>query len=537
MKKIIASTLIVTFTVYSLLAPFQTVEAATQVSIPQTVNPQAASYNTTTSGGAFTAPGGAVTSGLGACVGSILGQAIARAVTTGLASLLGSKIGGKILKSDVTVQQPTQDAKNLGWVIFGIPTGISWDSIGYCFVNAMIQYLTTSTIAWINSGFKGNPVFLTNSQNFFKSLADQEAGGFIQQIVGQTTGINVCQPFRIQVGIGLAQQYGSSFAQRSQCSLTQAEQNINGFVNGNWSQGGMNSWINLTQNQQNNPYGIQLMSNNELYSRIAVKNNVATFDLGLNKGWLNFQVCSNPSGKTDVEKDCHTTTPGGVIADEFSKTTGMSKTRLTMANSFDQVVTALVNELIKIALSEVTTGTMPGGGASTQSTYNINIPDSQNNNNNNNSNSSNNGNTGSTVVATPVQVTSISGPVAGASIGTTLTIGGTGFDANSNFVLLNGKLASPQTPSNGTSLTFTVPSITTTACNLFGITGTCVSDIQTITNDSYQLSVTTAKGTSAGVNLVISSSTIATTTATTTYNLSNTYSSSGYTYTYATSTQ
>ncbi|MFK5283207.1 hypothetical protein ACI3PL_26910, partial [Lacticaseibacillus paracasei] len=43
---------------------------------------------------------------------------------------------------------------------FGIYINVSWDSIAWCVINAMIEYIANATIAWANSGFNGNPAFL-----------------------------------------------------------------------------------------------------------------------------------------------------------------------------------------------------------------------------------------------------------------------------------------------------------------------------------------------------------------------------------------
>ncbi|MDD5318407.1 MAG: hypothetical protein PHF79_01100 [Candidatus Pacebacteria bacterium] len=324
--------------------------AAASINQPAANSQAASAQNTTQSN---VSGSGSMTGAVGSCVGSILGQAVARAAT----GLVGKAIGtvtDKVANPLVPDQPVNLEAAKIGIVIFGVPTGISWDSIQYCFINAMITYITQSTIAWINSGFNGNPAFVSNPQQFFSDIADQQAGAFVQQVVGGTTGLNICQPFRVGVGIGLAKQYGSTFAQRSQCTLTQASANVNQFLNGNWSQGGgYKSWISMTQNPQNNPYGLSLMSNNEMYARIGTQQNTAQLQLGLNKGWLNIQQCDKSAADDPERKSCHTTTPGGMIADAAAKQTGLAADRLVLANSFDQVVTALVNQLIKISLNKI----------------------------------------------------------------------------------------------------------------------------------------------------------------------------------------
>ncbi len=92
-----------------------------------------------------------------------------------------------------------------------------------------------------------------------------------------------------------------------------------------------------------------LIANDEMYARISAQNNTLKFDLGLNNGFLNYQKCDIPNDP----RSCHTVTPGKVIQTELEKTMGLEKDRLNLATKFDQVVTALVNNLIKVGLNEV----------------------------------------------------------------------------------------------------------------------------------------------------------------------------------------
>lgn len=286
---------------------------------------------------------------------NLLSSAISSAIST-VTDKLSSIIGMLVpidLQGPARGTQKTQESAHTGlsidtqWGSF--LTGVSWDGVAYCIINEMISYIADSTIQWANNGFKGNPAFVANPEAFFKSIADAEAGKFIQGIAYNTTGINICQPFRAQVALNLSNSYGSNYGNRAQCTLTQATKNINNFMNGTPGSFTWGAWYAYTQNPANNPTGATILAQDELQRRLSVKNNVATLELGWNKGFLNFKKCSDPKDTNT----CKTYTPGTLIQSSLEKSLGLPKDRLVLAQKFDQVVQAVVNNLIKVALNQV----------------------------------------------------------------------------------------------------------------------------------------------------------------------------------------
>ena len=69
----------------------------------------------------------------------------------------------------------------------------------------------------------------------------------------------------------------------------------------------------------------------------------------MNDGWLNFKKCSDPNDPAS----CKTTTPGKLIESSLNQSLGMGKQRLIMADEFDEMITAVVNNLIRVALNKV----------------------------------------------------------------------------------------------------------------------------------------------------------------------------------------
>lgn len=355
---------------------------------------QAAAFQAGAQGQAGQGAGQAVTSVVGSTLscsaGQVLGQLLTTTISNAISSVISSAVGsvaqtaGLIMPTvpintrfDEAGQHIVGEAKarSGSFTMFGIMTNVSWDSIAWCVVNAMIEHIANATIAWANSGFNGNPAFLQNPERFFRDLADYQAGTIIRDIAYGATGgkVNICQPFRVNIAIGLAESYQGTGQNAidaryrgMSCSLSDLQQRkffggINvttGTRRGNTpvQSGGVtwSDWLAVSQTDANNPYGAYILANEALYAAVDAKQNELKFEIGLNNGWLNFKKCKN--GETDPSK-CDTVTPGRLIESQLNQTLGLSKQRLVMADKFDQMITAIVNNLIKIALNEVLGGT------------------------------------------------------------------------------------------------------------------------------------------------------------------------------------
>lgn len=281
---------------------------------------------------------------VGICITSAYAVKLAKdAITEAWVAAKGTKVS----TTDQTVNSTAGEVGQLGY-----------DAAAYCVINGIIEYIANATIAWINSGFNGNPAFVEDPEKFFTDIGDTVAAGFIQELVATSTGINICQPFRLNLAVNLDSGYSkNNFKSKSQCSLGTIENNFNDFTSGGTSAGSWGNWLTVTQNNQNNPYGAQLLANKELNERISIKKNTANIDLTAGRGFLSFKECEpdtvNKDNGQTVKGPCKTKTPGSVIENTLNTRLNSGTNRLVLADKFDQVVSSLVNALIKIALNEV----------------------------------------------------------------------------------------------------------------------------------------------------------------------------------------
>ncbi len=317
--------------------------------VPKTVNQLNSNTVTGTPGilGTFGSDPGKNGSDLGLAVGGIIGAGVGCAAYFGFQSLgeakaateggVQSLTGGFVLVYDwrQASKQSSNQFKDIG------------DCLARTIGRAVIQQMTNSVVNWINSGFNGKPSFVTNFQQYFTNVGDQAAGEFIRG----TSLSFLCSPFQLKIRIAIAQ----SYARRNNagtCTLTGIVKNFDSFISGNFSQGGWGGLLQLTTVPTNNPYGAYAYA--QIGLATAQSNAVNNANRNITPGgFISLQKCDtslaagpNQNGSAGVPQNCKVTTPGSVIEDSLKETLKQPYLANQLAQSFDQIISALMNQLI-----------------------------------------------------------------------------------------------------------------------------------------------------------------------------------------------
>lgn len=274
------------------------------------------------------------------------------------------------------------------------------DPIAYSVAKTILRQVTTSVVEWINTGFEGSPAFLTNPGGFFRNLASEEIGAFVEQ---NSDLQFLCSPYSINIRLALAFRY-RPFKKRVTCTLDQIIQNtvgavkgasINGLTAGDFSQGKWPAFVSLSTEPQNNVYGAFMEADAELDARLGDKLSRKKEELNQGKGFLSYSKCQDvatqgagpeigppappiPTGNTvnaDIYQDgstysktkkgpdgskitqkCQVYTPGSVIAGGLETSLGSPVRELELADEFNEIVNALFAQLLK----QVITGGLSG---------------------------------------------------------------------------------------------------------------------------------------------------------------------------------
>lgn len=242
----------------------------------------------------------------------------------------------------------------------------SLDPIAHALAKMILKSMTQSILNWINSGFQGSPAFVTDLKQFLLDQADAVVGDFIYN----DPSLNfLCSPFQLDVKIALATTYQErsheGFASESQCTLTGAVDNIQGFLNGDSFDPA--NWFEVTQNPINTPTGAYLAAEGEMMARIADAEGNTVQELEWGQGFLSFKVCSDTDVASGAQTDCDITTPGQVIADQINKSLGAGQDALIEADEINEIIGAFFAQLAKMAITGVggLLGLSGGGGGYT----------------------------------------------------------------------------------------------------------------------------------------------------------------------------
>lgn len=281
----------------------------------------------------------------------------------------------------------------------GVKT-FSLDKIATAIAKQILQQLTLSIVNWINSGFQGGPDFVTNPSQYFQNIGDRIAGKFLQAD-GDLKFL--CSPFNIDVRLALAIKMKGGNQNPYACTLSGAIKNataagknasINGFIQGDFSQGGWPAFMALTTEPQNNAGGAFLQAEDQLTTMINTKVNQKTNELTQGSGFLSSEKCdyvsttggpngvstqitkaeydsaiSDPSlsfGKASKE-NCVTTTPGSIAADLIQNSLHVPSDELLLANDINAVINAAFSQLafqvLKLGLTAINGNSGSGAGS------------------------------------------------------------------------------------------------------------------------------------------------------------------------------
>ncbi len=277
-----------------------------------------------------------------------------------------------------TVQGTISAVANSGLTI----KELALDTAAYFIINKVIKKITAQTVNWINSGFKGNPAYVTNPGQFFLDVGDEQVSKFLSE----TSLANLCLPFKTSIRVALVKNYLAETDNKVYaCTLDKIAGNYEGFMS-DFDQGGWDGWFEITQNQQNNPYGAYQDAKNKMSIEIGNKEQKFQKQLDWGKGILSFERCKkeNILTQADIDNgygdegyvagDCYdsgngdnkeTVTPGGVIENQLNSVLSSGNNRLEVADEINEMIVGLLDQLTNKIFGGIQTGlrglTEPGG--------------------------------------------------------------------------------------------------------------------------------------------------------------------------------
>jgi hypothetical protein len=206
------------------------------------------------------------------------------------------------------------------------------DKLATAVAKQILHQLTADVVNWINSGFDGNPMFLTNPEGFFLDVADQVSGAYLA-----TDGVlsTLCSPFNLEVRLALALNQASYNNKRYTCTVSKIIQNaknarvgvgvtvgtsptgatigdilsgdvltdpnaltinnstMDELMRGHFQEGDWPAFVEFASNPINNPYSAYLQAQSDMEAEIARKKAAINSDLDRGRGFLSWKKCND----------------------------------------------------------------------------------------------------------------------------------------------------------------------------------------------------------------------------------------------------
>ncbi len=217
------------------------------------------------------------------------------------------------------------------------------DAVLYVIMDLVIQRITASTVKWINEGFNGKPAFVTDPQAYFLDIGDRVAGQFI---VTNPKLNFLCGNMSAQIKIALSQTY-TGRNEHWQCTLRDVMGDIDDFM-GDFEKGGWDKFFLLTQESQNNPIGLYIQAEGELFERVASEVSEKDKQLSWGRGFMSFEVCGQEGRDEDgvCIGSATIATPGAIIEGQLGEVLSIGGKKLAVADEINEILSALLNQLV-----------------------------------------------------------------------------------------------------------------------------------------------------------------------------------------------
>ena len=253
------------------------------------------------------------------------------------------------------------------------------DGLAWTAANVIIDKFADSLVTWIQSGFQGGPMFLSDPEGFFKDTANDISGAIINDL--NMNWLCDSLEFRLDLAFFLPgtskSKYACTYEDIVENFQNMADRDLGDWINANVSvnqqnivrrfgddfrNGGFLMWLN-TSLPKNNTTGRILTAWDEVAMASEKAKEKEKFGLSINGGFFGLRKCVeygkgdsyDAFGETDAgvnanPKDKCTkyvdTTPGQLVQDQLKNVGGKDFSRLQIADEIDEIIGALVTTMI-----------------------------------------------------------------------------------------------------------------------------------------------------------------------------------------------
>jgi hypothetical protein len=226
----------------------------------------------------------------------------------------------------------------------------SLDTIVWAFINDLIAGILRDLTVWIEGGFRGTPAFVSDLRGFVLGTAQHTFDRFIDENLAF-----MCEPFQFNIGLTLTRMEVTTRAERFACTLDGVVGNIDGFLSGNFADGGLDGFLTMGTTRGGNPLSLIVDGSLNIMGMQEIQRQREFDLLSWGRGFF-----SMPDEQGNI------ITPGVVIEDQINHVLGSPQRRIEVADEVNELIDALIARFVGDlfnAGSDVFSGLIAGGGA------------------------------------------------------------------------------------------------------------------------------------------------------------------------------
>ena len=253
--------------------------------------------------------------------------------------------------------------KDVGYIPGMNPAGASaaanaascrtFDCIAYLLAKQLIRALLLSVISWVQTGFEGQPVFISDFERFAKDAAMNASGVFLENYLEPDVYEMLCQPWRLPVFNRLKDvrreilDY-SKTQSYPKCTLDTIISNAEGFnaFLDDFRVGGWDAWFSIMDKPTNSPTGLSLATESLMATAMTSAEERADTETVAGQGFISLADCARPSPSGNFCEVFQIKSPGKWIENQVGEWTTTDLASLEVADEMDELISAFINVLL-----------------------------------------------------------------------------------------------------------------------------------------------------------------------------------------------
>lgn len=242
------------------------------------------------------------------------------------------------------------------------------DGLFYDIAQQALQQMISDILEFVNSGFDGEPAFITDLGGYLEEKSDDVAGKFIY---GEELS-TLCTPFKEETIVALAENYvdeqHEGFKKEAECTIDDYGADIEAFANGDFNAGGWATWFEAVLNPENTAIGAYASAKVRLNDNLIAEQTLTLAEYQANQGFKSVEACVTVGSGDTAQEECGVTTPGILIKEQAVDALGAPMEALLNADEMNEVIGTLFANLATQALTGIN-GLL---GLGSDTTYGVN---------------------------------------------------------------------------------------------------------------------------------------------------------------------